>query len=543
MILAYSFFVGLFVTVIAVALLWRTADRFGVIDHPGPRKIHTAPVPRIGGIAIAVGAFTSILLWVPVTNASLAYLGGAAIIVLTGIWDDVRTLNYKWKILGQTLGIGVLLGAGLPLDEVTILGLGTMPAYVAYPAALAFIFFVTNAFNLFDGLDGLAGGCFVLSIGAISFFALSTGDTVIPIIGFALIGGIFGFLRFNSHPARIFMGDAGSQYLGFTAGYLALLLVTRANTALPISLPVLILGLPLLDTISVSIRRILQKRSPFIGDKQHLHHRLLARGLTHAQTVTVLYALQIVMVGSSFLMRYQGEVPVTVTFASLGVAIFAILYSIERRGLAWASASEAHFAGYPLLNRPSEVLSTLFRRGEGFAAILISAFFLFGAILALSPARDVALLCLGVSLVTTIAAFLGGRARVFFFRFSAYGAAVTICFLLIRGGANSSIWDNWAVNLFLTVLGLIVLVSITFHPHNDFRLSPQDLLMALIVIVVPTLDLDRQFNFPVSIFLLQISVLFYAVEFVLSTKDKVRILVPISAVLGLAILAADGFLH
>jgi hypothetical protein len=216
---------------------------------------------------------------------------------------------------------------------------------------------------------------------------------------------------------------------------------------------------------------------------------------------------------------------------------------MERRGLALAPASGAQLNGVGAANRTFEMLRPVMRRGHAAAALLIGIFFAFGAIFAMKPPKDVASLSLGVGIATVVAAFLGGRPRFFFYRLSAYSAAVILCFLLSEGRANASIWDNWAVNLYLAGIGLVVLASITFHQEHNFRLSPQDLLMALIVIVVPALDLDRQFNFPVSIFLLQVSVLFYTVEYVLSANGMAKTLIPISAVLSLTIVAFAGFLR
>jgi len=540
MTIAYSFFVGLFVTVVATAVLWRFAHIVGAIDPPGPRKIHSTPIPRVGGIAIAISALTAILLWTPLRDGVIAFIGGAVVIVATGIWDDIRPLNYKWKVLGQAVGIAVSLSAGLPLERISIAGFDTVPAYLSYPIAFVFLFFVTNAFNLFDGLDGLAGGCLVVSIGAISGLALLAGESSIPTIGFALIGGVLGFLRYNSHPAVLFMGDAGSQFLGFTAGYLALLLVTDVNPALNIGLPFLILGLPLLDTLSVALRRILQKRSPFQGDRQHLHHRMLGIGLTHAQTVTVLYAIQISMVLTAFFSRYRDEMFVFTIFAVFGLLVFGSLYWIERLKNSQPAMVVASLRNPSQPHLLARMLKPLVSHGHLAAAVLLAVFIVFGAIVSKPATKDIAILSAAICAAIVLAAFLELRLRNFVFRLAAYSAAVVVCFLLIRGDASTSIWQNWHVNVYLAGLGLLVLISIAFNRTGDFRLSPQDLLMALLVVVVPNLEIDRQFNFPVAAFLLQISIVFYAIEFVLSTRSATKSAVPASAMIGLLIIAARG---
>jgi UDP-GlcNAc:undecaprenyl-phosphate GlcNAc-1-phosphate transferase len=536
---AYSFFVGLFVTLVTVAVLSRAAHLFGAIDRPGPRKVHSRPIPRVGGIGIGIGVLAASLIWMPLPSTA-TYVAGALVVVATGIWDDIRPLDYKLKILGQAVGITVLLSGSLPLTQLTLLGLGPVSPFISYPIAFVFIFFVTNAFNLFDGLDGLAGGCLVISIGAIALLALLAGDGSIAIVSIAMIGGVIGFLRFNSHPAVTFMGDAGSQFLGFSAGYLALLLVTNVNPALNIGLPLLVLGVPLLDTISVAVRRILQGRSPFQGDRQHLHHRLLGIGLSHAQTVTVLYAIQILMAVTAYVGRYQGEVLVVGTFAAYGAAIIGTIYWLERRrGLApkKADSTQTPKAEVRYISR---LLAPLARHGQLAAALLLTTFFAVGAAAAERPTRDVAILSGFICATIGAAAFLKNQLRSFVFRLSGYSASIIVCFLLIPRGVQTSIWEYWPVNVFICGLGLLVLLLLAMNQPTDFRLSPQDLLMALLVLVVPNVDIEQYFNFSIAVLLLQVSVLFYAVEYVLSARTKVKALIPAGAALGLLLVGAAG---
>src|ERR1044071_3573480 len=192
MVLAYSFFIGLFVTVFGIAVLAKVAGPLGIVDHPGPRKIHVLPVPRVGGIAIALSAFFAIFLWMPLSEQILAFVVGSFIILATGIWDDIRDLDYRWKLLGQAIGISILLAGGVHFSQLPFFGFDAVPKFVAYPISFVFLMAVTNAFNLFDGLDGLAGGCLGVSIATICILAIIVGDTGVPILGLALIGGALG---------------------------------------------------------------------------------------------------------------------------------------------------------------------------------------------------------------------------------------------------------------------------------------------------------------------------------------------------------------
>lgn len=542
MTLAYSFFGGLFVTVLAIAVLARLAAAFGIIDRPGPRKIHDVPIPRIGGIAIALSTVVALALWLPLDQKLLAFLGGSLIVLATGVWDDIRPLDYRWKLLGQAIGISVLLLGGVHFDRLPFFGLEPVSAAVAYSVSFLFLLGVTNAFNLFDGLDGLAGGCIVLSIATICVLAILAGDPKVPAIGLALMGGVLGFLRYNTHPAAIFMGDAGSQFLGFAAGYLSIVLITESSPALNPALPFLVLGLPLVDTFSVALRRLLQRRSPFKGDRQHLHHRLMARGMSHARTVSALYAIQLAMAGAAFATRYQSDALVVALLVAFGLAIFVPLYGLERADVGFGRNGRREPAANGGARLLSRKLAPLAKHGPAIAAWLILPFLVAAAALAKAAPRDLAFLCLAVALTGLFGMVLMGAWRAFFIRLSAYFSCLVVCFLSIRGGSVASIWENWQINLYLTLLGAVVILSIVFSRDEGFKLSPQDLLMALMVIAVPSMDLGRYFEFPLGTLLLQVAVLFYALEYVLSMRRSIRSLVPIAGSGALLIVGVRGYL-
>ena len=209
----------------------------------------------------------------------VGFLCGIAVILLFGVWDDIRGLDYRLKFLGQiTAVLIVVLYGGVVIRFVPLSGLEPLPDYVAIPFTVFALIGITNAVNLADGLDGLAGGITLLSLGMIGILAYPTGDTNVPLAAIAVIGSIVGFLRFNTYPARIFMGDGGSQFLGFSAGVLVVMLTQESNTALSPALTLMILGLPILDTGMVMAQRLHEGRSPFLPDKNHIHHKLLALG-------------------------------------------------------------------------------------------------------------------------------------------------------------------------------------------------------------------------------------------------------------------------
>ena len=284
---------SVFITIALTPIFTRVALRVHLIDVPSERKVHGLPVPKSGGIAMAIGALVPILLWTHTEDFVGWYLIGGGIIFVSGLIDDLRGLGPKTKFAAQILAALIVIFPGM----VRIENLGMLlpdglllPDWIAIPLTLVTIVGVTNAINLSDGLDGLAGGITLLSFCCIGFLAYLMGDTVIALLSVALAGAIFGFLRFNTYPASIFMGDTGSQFLGFSAIIFSLKL-TQGETALSPLLPLIILGFPVLDTITVMAQRLQEGRPLFVADKNHLHHRLMRLGLHQSESVLFIYIL------------------------------------------------------------------------------------------------------------------------------------------------------------------------------------------------------------------------------------------------------------
>jgi UDP-GlcNAc:undecaprenyl-phosphate GlcNAc-1-phosphate transferase len=239
-----------------IPLMIRFAPALGMMDKPDPRKVHTAPVPRVGGVGIVVGALIPLLIWLPWTELTLSYFLGSLVLLVFGLWDDARELGHYVKFAGQFIAaLLVVYYGGLYVAMLPFSGMEPVGETAGKIFTLFAIVGMINAINHSDGLEGLAGGESVMSLAAISYLAYQAGDVTGLFIAFAAIGGVFGFLRFNSHPARVFMGDGGSQFLGFTLAFLAVYLTQVANPALSPALPALLLGLPIVDILAVFIQR------------------------------------------------------------------------------------------------------------------------------------------------------------------------------------------------------------------------------------------------------------------------------------------------
>jgi UDP-GlcNAc:undecaprenyl-phosphate GlcNAc-1-phosphate transferase len=309
MILLTTLLLSLFITMVLIPIFKTYAVRLNTIDIPNGRSVHTHPKPKIGGIAMAVGVLIPVILWSPSNEFIHSILIGSLIIVLFGFIDDRKDLGYKSKFAGQIIAaLVVILYGGLKIKSLGGLLPGDvlLPDWLAIPLTLIVIVGVTNAMNLSDGLDGLAGGISLLCFICIGLLAYQVGNLVVAVFSVAVIGAIFAFLRFNTYPALIFMGDAGSLLLGFLAITLSLNLTQVKNPISPL-FPLILFGFPVLDTLSVILQRLAEGRSPFVADKKHFHHRLMSLGLYHSEAVFIIYILQSFLVTAAFIFRFYSE--------------------------------------------------------------------------------------------------------------------------------------------------------------------------------------------------------------------------------------------
>lgn len=286
-------------------LVKKLAVKVNAIDKPEARKVHVEVMPRLGGLAICLGFWAGVLLTQPLTGEILGLLGGGFLICLVGVWDDIKGVSPKVKLLVQILAACLALAMGIRVEFMThplqgVISLGVF----SYPLTVLWIIGVTNAVNLIDGLDGLAAGVSAiaaLTIGFVSFLE-AEGFARVGMLAFLLAAAILGFLKYNFHPARIFMGDTGSLFLGFNLSVLAIMGLTKSATVVSLFLPVIILGIPILDTTLAIFRRFHNGKPIFSPDKEHLHHRLLDLGLSHRRTVLVIYGVSLLLGVSAVLM-------------------------------------------------------------------------------------------------------------------------------------------------------------------------------------------------------------------------------------------------
>jgi len=321
-------------TVLFIPMLMKLSYKIHALDSPGERKIHAQPIPRCGGFAMVLGGIGPILFWAAGNDFTRAYLAAVGVLVFFGAVDDIRGLGYKEKFLGQLIaGMIIVFYGGVQIKSLgSLLPEGIhLPAWLAQILSLLAVVGVTNAINLADGLDGLAGGISLLGFCCLGYLAYLDNQVVLVLISISLAGALFGFLRFNTHPAALFMGDTGSQLLGFSAVTLSIVL-TQGDTTLSPLLPLIILGFPVLDTLTVMAERMAQGKSPFSADRNHFHHRLMRFGFSHRDAVSIIYGLQAMLILSAFFFRFDSEWVLLIGYCLFALLIVTAFQAADRRG-------------------------------------------------------------------------------------------------------------------------------------------------------------------------------------------------------------------
>lgn len=290
---AIAFITALALTPVAI----RLAKKYHIVDMPNARKVHTQAMPRMGGIAIYAAFVLGTLALGIYTRQVAALLIAGTIVMLTGLVDDIKGISPKIKLLGQVIASLVLVRAGYYVEFITnpfdgsIISLG----FWGIPITVIWLTGISNTVNLIDGLDGLSAGVSAIAAGATAIVCLSQGEILAASLAAVLAASALGFLPWNFHPAKTFMGDCGSLLLGFLLGALSLMGLSKGATVISIFIPFIILGVPFFDTSFAIIRRLFLKKPIFEADKMHLHHSLLSMGMNHQQTVLTIYALALVM--------------------------------------------------------------------------------------------------------------------------------------------------------------------------------------------------------------------------------------------------------
>ena len=337
----------LVLSAVATPLVRFLSFKIGAVDNPNARRINKVPMPTAGGLAVFIAFAVSVLGFLPgiikhlnVDGVYIHYVfplvvaGG--IIIVTGLIDDVKELKPLPKLSGILIAATIIwLWTDFRFDDFKIPFGGPLihfPSWVSFFLTVLWIVAITNAVNLIDGLDGLVSGVSIISLttmGIVSYFFLHDSNIFLPLTIFILVVSIAGFLPYNYHPAIIYLGDTGALFIGFMIGVLSLQGL-KNSTAVAVVTPMIILGVPITDTVVAIIRRHLSGKKFYEADRMHLHHRLLSMGLTHRGTVLVIYAISFIFSLTSLLLNVSSRLGgvLLMVFLLLGVLILSEMVGI-----------------------------------------------------------------------------------------------------------------------------------------------------------------------------------------------------------------------
>lgn len=360
-----STFLALLITPVVIWLARRT----GVMDHPGVRSVHRKPVPRIGGLSIFVSSMCLILPALYLRNdigeafrdihlQVTVLLWAATFIFLVGLLDDLWRVPARYKFLAELLAAAALCIVGVRIDEISLVDGWAIPLGLwSAPLTLLWIVGITNAVNLSDGLDGLAAGISAIACGVIAVLAIHSGNVIMVVFVLALAGSLSGFLVFNFNPAKVFMGDCGSLFLGFTIAATSVMCMTKSSAVVGLALPALALGIPIFDTLFSMLRRFLERRSLFAPDRSHFHHRLLDLGFHQRHAVMIIYLLTLLSAGLGLFMMVSRDLSSLVVFGCI-LVLLLVLFRVV--GAVRLGETLAHLQERHRLFRRQRVQRTLF---------------------------------------------------------------------------------------------------------------------------------------------------------------------------------------
>jgi UDP-GlcNAc:undecaprenyl-phosphate GlcNAc-1-phosphate transferase len=521
MLYVMPFLLAMVVTMAWLPVFGRAATRWGIVDKPGIRKVHTIAIPRVGGLAMVIGVLVAAIIVIPLEPNDRWFLIAAGVLAAFGAADDRFDLDYRIKLVGQVIAILIVVIAGdtqihsITLDERLLL-----PVWVSIPLTVFFLVGITNAINLADGLDGLAGGTTFLCLGALAMLAHGSGQLATAALSLAFAGAILGFLRFNTFPASVFMGDAGSQLLGFAVGVLSLRATQSGTSALSAATPILLLALPILDTLSVMVQRVSEGRSPFSADKNHIHHKLLALGFDHHEAVMVIYAIQADLFLLAYWLRYESDLTILGVVTVFFVGSITIFQTAARRGWRFRGPQDAK-RDSPLARFVSKLREPQYLPRWSYVAVAlgVGAYALLNLTATASVSGDVQLLLLALLGVTCVLlAILRAKPLNIIEKAALYITAAILVYLdsAFLPQQRALIAFSWAA---IAVAAVGTVLRLRLSPDRRFILTPLDLIVLFVALVVPSLPGSFALPDGGAAGIAKLVTLFYAIEVLVTRVD------------------------
>ncbi|MDE2350239.1 MAG: undecaprenyl/decaprenyl-phosphate alpha-N-acetylglucosaminyl 1-phosphate transferase [Gammaproteobacteria bacterium] len=541
---ALSFLCAMVVTMAWLPVLVRASLRMHLVDMPGLRKVHSTPIPRIGGLAMATGVLVAAIVAVPMSAHNLWLLVATGVIVLFGALDDRFNLDYRIKLAGQCIAVALVMAqGGVLVESFTLADRVPLPVWVSVPLTAIFLVGITNAINLADGLDGLAGGTTFLCLCAIALLSSYSGQGSSVALSLAFAGAVLGFLRFNTYPATVFMGDAGSQMLGFATGVLSVRTTQSATSLISTSIPILLLAIPILDTLSVMIQRLGEGRSPFSPDRNHLHHKLLALGFEHHEAVAVIYGFQALLFVLAYRMRYDSDLAIAAAVTLFFAAVIGSMQLASRAG--WRLRSAGDSGNGAVANRSATRRARMQRLGEAAYRVIAATLAAYAAmvIVAVSALRE-DFRHLVLALLAVLAAYavlLRAKPLSLVEKAAIYVTATVIVFLDTVVLPHAPMFDGveWVL---VGISAAATALRLRLANDRRFQLTPLDLIVLFMALIVPSLL--GSFAFPAGAVygIVKLVIVLYALEVVTSGAAERAIWLRIGAGAILAGLVVRPFL-
>jgi UDP-GlcNAc:undecaprenyl-phosphate GlcNAc-1-phosphate transferase len=531
--------VSIAISMLVIPVMWRLAPVVGLIDRPDPRKVHRAPVPRVGGWGIVAGALLPTALLLGLSPLLASFIAGGLVLFAFGVYDDCREAGHWQKFLGQAIAAGlVVYWGGLYVTDLPLLGREVMPVWLGQVFTLVALVGVMNATNHADGLDGLAGGETLLSLIVIGLLLHQAGHAPGVVIACALAGGILGFLRYNSHPAQVFMGDSGSQFLGFTVGVLVVLLTQQVNTAISPAAPLFLIGLPVVDILAVLYLRARSGQSWFRATRNHIHHRLMDLGFVHAEVVVAIYGLQALLVTAGFLLRYESDLLLLGLYLALWVLLFGGLTWAERTG--WRAhrregESSLEDAMQGLVHHP------LTRHGPRWlVALMVPVFLVLGAGSVQGVPGDFGAVSALLAVLLAAELLVGRQVNTIIVRAAVYASSVFVVYLTEHSPAPWWADWRWLENTLIALLALAIWSTVRYGRQARFQTNPTDYLVVFGVVGLVLFGRQTLEDPLMAMVVVKAIVLLYASELQL-TRDPPRFnALSLAALAALTILGYRG---
>lgn len=536
------------ISLAVIPIMVRLAPKLGMMDMPDEdRKVHSNPIARVGGWGIIIGALVPVITLTELDRTVICYLFGCIVLLIFGALDDKREMGHYMKFIGQFIAvIPMVYWGGLYVTEFPFFNEFEFPKWFAQIFTLIAMIGVVNAINHSDGLDGLAGGEALISLGALALLAwLSPGSELTIILALAAIGGLVGFLRYNTHPAMVFMGDGGSQFLGFTVGFLAILLTQQTDNMLSKSVVLLLLGLPVVDILTVLKKRAMSGNNIFRATSNHMHHRLLGVGFAHKESVVIIYTVHTFLVSCGIWLAHASDWLITGLYVVVCGATYFLLNLAERKQ--WRPGQTKLFAALSNSLNTIEKNQLLMHGSRRFLEIAIPGFLIALAVWINDVPRDFGIVAAILAVLLALQSFNINPFRINARRGVIY---ITVVFVIYLSTIDRVTWLNpWASGLeiiFYISVCMAIFLAIRFSPgrrKEEFKITSFDYLLLFLIVGALLFAKNPLLfgNFNVNVFIVVLAIILYASELLLVERRERMDFLGWAAFITLVIIAIRGF--